>query len=204
MIDVSGGLSVHGVTEGSSVESKTGFAIDNRMSRFTVQAFAGGLLSALAHNPLIAIREFSGDICFEADSPERSSVVVRVNAASLEVSGNVNDRDRPEINRAMQEDVLESDRFADIVFESKSATVNRSGQGPFFVNLNGELTLHGVTRPLSLPATVMVMEDSLRANGTFSVKQTDYDIHLVTAVAGSVKVKDELKFSFDILARKKT
>lgn len=195
---------MHSVTQGSSVESNMArFAIDNRMSRFTVQAFAGGPLSAFAHNPLIAIREFSGDIRFEADAPEGSSLVVRVNAASLEVSGNVNDRDRAEINRTMHEEVLESDRFVEIVFVSTSATVNRSGQGPFTVTLNGELTLHGVTRPLSFPAMVTLMEDSLRANGTFSLKQTDYDIHLVNAVAGAVKVKDELRFSFDILARKK-
>lgn len=195
---------MHSVTQGSSVESNMArFAIDNRMSRFTVQAFASGLLSAFAHNPLIAICEFSGDIRFEADAPEGSSLVVRVNAASLEVSGNVNDRDRAEINRTMHEEVLESDRFVEIVFVSTSATVNRSGQGPFTVTLNGELTLHGVTRPLSFPAMVTLMEDSLRANGTFSLKQTDYDIHLVNAVAGAVKVKDELKFSFDILARKK-
>ena len=190
--------------EDGSVESKTAlFAIDQRMSRFTVQAFASGLLSAFAHHPLIAIREFSGDVRLNADAAERSSVVVRVNAASLEVSGNANDRDRPEINRAMQEEVLESDRFPEIVFISTGATVNRSGQGPFLANLSGELTLHGVTQPLSLPVNVTLTEDLLRANGTFSLKQTDYGIHLVTAVAGAVKVKDELKFSFDIAARKK-
>jgi len=199
-----GGLRVDSFPEDGSVESKTAlFAIDQRMSRFTVQAFASGLLSAFAHHPLIAIREFSGDVRLNADAAERSSVVVRVNAASLEVSGNANDRDRPEINRAMQEEVLESDRFPEIVFISTGATVNRSGQGPFLANLSGELTLHGVTQPLSLPVNVTLTEDLLRANGTFSLKQTDYGIHLVTAVAGAVKVKDELKFSFDIAARKK-
>jgi hypothetical protein len=69
--------------------------------------------------------------------------------------------------------------------------------------LNGELTLHGVTRSQPVPARVTLAEDSLRAFGTFSLLQTDYDLKLVTIAGGALKVKDELKFSFNILARKK-
>jgi hypothetical protein len=36
----------------------------------------------------------------------------------------------------------------------------------------------------------------------FSLKQTDYRIKLVAVAGGTIKVKDELKFSFDIVARK--
>jgi hypothetical protein len=40
--------------------------------------------------------------------------------------------------------------------------------------------------------------ESLRAQGDFSLKQTDYNIKLVSVVGGTLKVKNELKFSFDI------
>jgi hypothetical protein len=42
----------------------------------------------------------------------------------------------------------------------------------------------------------------LRAAGEFSVRQSDYEIRPVSALGGAVKLKDELKLSFDISARK--
>ena len=42
----------------------------------------------------------------------------------------------------------------------------------------------------------------LRASGEFTVRQTDYGIKPVSVAGGALKVKDELKFSFDIVARK--
>jgi hypothetical protein len=52
-------------------------------------------------------------------------------------------------------------------------------------------------------AKVAVMGDTLRAFGSFTILQTDYDLKLVNIAGGALKVKDELKFSFNMLARKK-
>ncbi len=41
----------------------------------------------------------------------------------------------------------------------------------------------------------------LRAKGEFSLKQTDYKIKLVSVAGGTLKVKNELKCSFDVVAR---
>jgi hypothetical protein len=40
----------------------------------------------------------------------------------------------------------------------------------------------------------------LRASGDFSLNQTDYGIKLVSVAGGALKLKDELKFSFEIVA----
>jgi hypothetical protein len=45
--------------------------------------------------------------------------------------------------------------------------------------------------------------DSLRAFGNFSLLQTDYDLKLASVAGGALKVKDELKFSFNLVGRKK-
>ena len=42
--------------------------------------------------------------------------------------------------------------------------------------------------------------DSLRANGEFTLRQTDFNIKPASAVGGTIKLKDELKFTFDIIA----
>jgi hypothetical protein len=47
-----------------------------------------------------------------------------------------------------------------------------------------------------------LLGDTLRANGEFSLSQTSYGIKPVSIAGGSLKLKDELKCSFDILARK--
>jgi hypothetical protein len=45
-------------------------------------------------------------------------------------------------------------------------------------------------------------DDKLRAYGEFSIKQSDFKIRLVSVAGGALKVKDELKLAFDIIAKK--
>ena len=68
--------------------------------------------------------------------------------------------------------------------------------------MNGELTLHGVTLNQAISARVTLKGDTLRAAGDFSIRQSDYEIRPVSAAGGTVKLKDELKLSFDIAALK--
>ena len=46
------------------------------------------------------------------------------------------------------------------------------------------------------------MGDMLRANGEFTSAQSNYGIKPVSVAGGTLKLKDELKFCFDIVARK--
>jgi len=48
---------------------------------------------------------------------------------------------------------------------------------------------------------VTVTGEGMRAKGEFSIKQTDYKIKPVSVAGGTLKIKNELKCSFDILAR---
>ena len=127
---------------------------------------------------------------------------VTVKAASLGVTDGISDKDRREIEREMQETVLESARYPEIVYDCSRVSVNNPANGQYSITLQGNLTLHGVTRGLAIPARVAVTGDMLRAFGEFSLRQSDYNIKLVSAIGGGLKVKDEVKFSFDIVARK--
>jgi polyisoprenoid-binding protein YceI len=101
----------------------------------------------------------------------------------------------------MCEEVLETNRFPEIVYECSRVSASGSGDR-YWGALNGELALHGVTMPLSVSARVVINGDSLRATGEFSLRQSDYEITPVSAAAGTIKVKDEVKCNFDIVARK--
>lgn len=179
------------------------YVTDLRASQFTLQVFAAGMLSSFGHNPNIAIRDFSGEAEVDPADPQQSTLKLTIKADSLSVRDEISDKDRKEIERMMQQDVLETSSYPEIVYECSNFSANKSGEGQYSVTLNGELTMHGVTRYQSVPARVTLTRDSLRAFGSFTLMQTDYDLKLVSVAGGALKVKDELKFSFNILARKK-
>jgi polyisoprenoid-binding protein YceI len=178
------------------------YVIDGGISRFTVRAFAGGMFSALGHNPTFAIREFTGEARFTPGSLEDAYVHIKINAAALAIQDNISDKDRTEIERTMNEEVLDSARFPEIVFETTSVSASKAGEGQYWVNMIGNLSLRGATRSQPISAQVALRDDTLRANGEFSMMQTSYGIKPISFAGGTLKLKDELKFSFDLVARR--
>jgi polyisoprenoid-binding protein YceI len=187
---------------GTATETTVRYVMDSRASQFTLQVLAGGLLSAFGHSPTIAIRDFSGQAQVGLHDPSQSALRMAIPAAALAVRDDISDKDRREIERVMQQEILESSSYPEIVYECSSVAATTSGEGQYSVVLNGELTMHGVTRSQSVAARVTLTADSLRAFGTFALLQTDYDLKLASVAGGALKVKDDLKFSFNILARK--
>jgi polyisoprenoid-binding protein YceI len=178
------------------------YAIDPKLSRFTVQAFAGGLLSGFGHNPTFAVRDFKGEAKFSRDTPQHGSLLMKIQSDSLQLTTDVSDKDRREIERTMKEEVLETERNPEILYEGSVASVSEPSPGQYRVNLTGQLFLHGVSRDLPVMAFVAAGPETLRAYGSFSVSQTAHGIKLVSVAGGAMKVKDELKCAFDIVARK--
>ena len=180
----------------------THFLIDAKASRFTVRAFAAGLLSAMGHNPTIGIRGFGGEVVFDPDTMAAGGFRLTIQAASLVVEDDIRDRDRREIERAMREDVLEVSQFPEIRYEAESIAVSALGESLYSATLNGTLSLHGVTRNQPVTARIANFGEILRASGEFTLKQSDYQIRPIVVAAGALKLKDELKFSFEMVTRK--
>lgn len=172
-------------------------------STFTVQAFAEGLLSAFGHDPIFAIRNFTGAAEFVAGTFESASLKVTVKAESIALTDEVKEKDRLEIVQTMREQVLEIAKYPEIVFASSNISVTRLAEGRYRARIIGDLTFHGMTQKnLWITAEVTASGDSLRARGDFPLKQSDFGIKPFSAVGGTIKLKNELKFSFDIAAQK--
>lgn len=87
--------------------------------------------------------EFSGRFNYDADKPEASSVNVEINTASL----NSNHAERDKHLRG--KDFLNVDKYPKATFVSTSFTPKGDGKA----ELKGELTLHGVTKEISIDVT---------------------------------------------------
>jgi polyisoprenoid-binding protein YceI len=125
-----------------------------------------------------------------------------IRLSSLEVLDQIRDDDRRELHRVMNQEVLEIARFPEAKFESSQIVAEQLKPELYRVNISGPLTLHGVTNTHSFRAQVALGVDSLRSYGEFAILQTDYGIRIASIAGGTLKLQDELKFSFYVVARK--
>jgi len=184
------------------METSVRYVTDKRASQFTVQAFAAGVIAVVAHSPKIAIRDWTGDVKFVPDSLQDVSLTVRGKTAAFEVLDELRDDDRRQLQRVMTQEVLEVARFPEFIFQSTAVSSEKQRPDLYRVNLEGKLTLHGITNNQSFFAKVAFGSDSFRAYGEFTVLQTDYGIKIASIAGGTLKLQDELKCSFYVVARK--
>lgn len=172
--------------------------------KLTVHAFAAGMLSSLAHSPTFAIRKFDGEIELETDGAPSGSLKLRIAADSIELVDEFSPRERWDIMHIMQDEILEVSTFPEIASEAPSSRTSvKSAGGPNYpVNMKGDLSLHGVTKSQPVVARVLLHGDTLRASGEISLRQPDFQLKPVTVAGSMMKVKDEVKLTFDVVARK--
>ena len=176
------------------------YKIDASQSHFTVKVLKDGLLSVLAHDHNVAIRDFDGVAQFTPGPISPASLQLTIKSESLALTDKVSASDRQKIEKTMREEVLEVGKHPEIIFKSTKIDIDKSEDGQFQAKIWGELTLHGVTSSGLIHATVTMSGNELHARGTFPLRQSEYSIKPVSAGGGTIKVKDELKFSFDIVA----
>ena len=165
--------------------------IDLERSTITIHVGKAGLFSVAGHEHWVEAPVSSGII--DDSTPER--VEFRVEASKMQVKPDpkTDAKTQTEIQKDMQEKVLESARYPQIVFWTSRVEKRAEAQW----RVDGALTLHGITKEISLPVT----RAGDAYTGHTTIRQTDYGIKPVTAAGGTVKVKNELEIDFRIFAR---
>lgn len=160
-------------------------SIDTARSKITIHVGKTGLFSAAGHEHEVSAPIAEGAI----DDSGAGRIWFRVEAAKLQV---LPEKDQAAVQKDMQDKVLESATFPQIRFESTA--IRKVAEGKWAVT--GNLTLHGKTNPV----TVDVGLQGNAYAGQATIKQSQFGIKSVSAAGGAVKVKDELRIEFVIVA----
>jgi len=178
-------------------------SIDSRESRVLIHVGKAGAFgfAGHAHEVEAPVR---GTVTLDTADIGRSEVTVEFESASLRVTGKGEPaRDVPEVQRVMLSDkVLDVARFPKIGFRSRRVSRVAGSDRQLSLSVEGDLTLHGVTRSCVVPLRVTFQEGALSVEGRTTVNQTAFGIQPVVAAGGTVRVKDALEIEFAIRASK--
>jgi polyisoprenoid-binding protein YceI len=104
------------------------------------------------------------------------------------------------------ENYVESDKFPKCTFKGKIAdisSVNLSKDGTYPVKVTGDMTLHGVTKPVSADGTLTVKEGKVLASSAFKIKPEDYNIEIPSVVRDKIAKELEVTVKADLEPFKK-
>jgi YceI-like domain len=162
--------------------------IDTQRSLLTIHVGKAGLFSAAGHEHWVRAPLSEGTL----DAGTSPHVAFRVDAKTMNVmpDDKLSAEKQAEVQRTMQTEVLESEKYPEIRF--RSTKVDQLQPDHWLVT--GDLTLHGQTRSIK----VDVKTASGGYEGSGKLKQTDFGIRPVT-VGGLVKVKNELDIEFKVI-----
>lgn len=176
------------------------YTLDPASSKLEIHVGKTGLLGFAGHEHQVVAGTFHGSATFDPDHPAAASVDLTFEAGALQVTGQGEPAgDVPKVQAAMVgPGCLDAGRFPTVRFVSTSvAEAGGATANGRDLELRGELTLHGVRRPLTLRVHLQVTGDRLEATGRTTLRQTDFGITPISK-AGVVKVKDELAIEWQI------
>ncbi len=183
--------------------AKVTYILDASQSKFMAHASRSGLLWFKGHSHHLAASDFSGEVEITQDTITPASLHLVVKAASLHETGAVfTEPQKQIINKELREIVLHPDQYPDITFQSTNVTAKSSGSSRYDVKIDGNLTLHGVTKRITIPAVVTLSGNDLRAVGEFSIDRDDFKVKATSAFHGMVRVSGTVKFEFDIVGHR--
>jgi hypothetical protein len=182
---------------------KIRFQLDPAQSKFIAHALRGGLLWFKGHEHLVAAREFSGEAQITMGSMTPAALWLAVHANSMvETSDAFTEAQKQIINKELRDIVLEPEKYPEIIFKSNEVTGKANRSGGYDAKIGGDLTLHGVTRHIVIPAQVTLNGSELRAAGTFTIDRSDFNVKATSAFHGMVRVRKTVKFTFDIVGHR--
>jgi polyisoprenoid-binding protein YceI len=144
--------------------------------------------------------DFSGEIAFDEDAPESSTVTFEVKTASIDT--NQGDRDA----HLRSDDFFGVERFPVLTF--KSAAIRKTSDTSF--DVEGDFTIRDVTKRITLPVTFLGKAkdpwgaEKLAFETELTINRKDYGLNWNAALeTGGFLVGDEVKINVSVQAAAK-
>lgn len=140
--------------------------------------------------------KMTGALEYDAANPAASSVEVSIEASSI------NTREAQRDNHLRSADFFDVEKFPTITF--KSTKIEKNGEGE--LKVTGDLTIHGVTQPVTLDVEgpSAEMKDpwgntKIGASGTTKIKRKDFGLTWNAALeAGGFLVGDDVNITLEV------
>lgn len=144
-----------------------------------------------------SFKQFEGTVDMDMDNPEKSSVSFTIQASSVDTGEP--DRD----NHLRSGDFFDVEKFPTLTFSSTA--VSKKGDEEY--DVAGDLTIHGVTKQITLPVTFLGFAKDPWGNqragfeAETKIDRKDYGLKWNAPLeAGGLLVGDEVKISLSVQA----
>ena len=143
------------------------------------------------HDWTMTTSEATCEAAFEMNAQGKpaslTSLVVTIAAESLKSGKNAMDKNAYA--------ALKTDKHKQITFQLVSAKIEGKT-----IQINGKLTIAGVTRPVEVQATFETLSDgTMQFKGTRQIMMTDYNVEPPSFMFGSVTTGNEITVAFDMV-----
>jgi len=135
--------------------------------------------------------DFSGQVDY-AGSPENSHVNIVIKTDSITT-------DTPDLTKHLKTaDFFDVAKYPEATFVSTA--IKPGGQNGASHTITGNLTLHGVTKAVTFPATINVTPDAATVESSFSINRKDFGINY--AGAADNLIRDDVVLALHVRATK--
>lgn len=122
--------------------------------------------------------DFSGEVNF-AGSPEQSHVNITIKSDSITT-------DTPDLTKHLKTaDFFDVAKFPEASFVSTA--IKAGGENGASHTVTGNLTMHGVTKSITFPATINVTPDAATVESTFSINRKDFNLNYPGAPDNAIR-----------------
>lgn len=157
---------------------------DNSKIEFTGSQVVG------THNG--SFQKFSGEVDYTGN-PETSRVNVTIDPASLQA-------DDPKLTAHLKTpDFFDVAKYPEATFVS--TTIKAGGEKGASHTVTGNLTMHGVTKSVTFPATIAATAEGINVDSTFTINRRDFAINY--AGPANNLVRDNVVLTLKIYATKR-
>ena len=179
------------------------YVLDPNKSKLYVQVFKDDstLAAALAHDHVVLATGWQGKVLVDTEKLAACAVEVTVPVSGLRADlpkmrtlvgykKMLSDSRQTTVGKHMRaEKQLDAENFPQITFRSQSCSGTKKE-----LLVNGELTIRGKSKAVTIPLQIFHGNNSIRAKGTFTAQHSDFGFAPYSAYFGTVKNRQDILF----------